>query len=57
MPGVIPGCDGAGEVKAVRRSVRSLRSGDRVIMYITPSIVESNGGDARRNDRLSVMLC
>jgi NADPH:quinone reductase-like Zn-dependent oxidoreductase len=45
-PGVIPGCDGAGEVEAVGTSVRSFRLGDRVITHITPSIVDSNGDDA-----------
>ncbi|KAM0511036.1 hypothetical protein ACHAPE_010297 [Trichoderma viride] len=43
---LVPGCDGAGLVKAVGSSVQSFHIGDRVVTYPAPSVVESRGDRA-----------
>ena len=45
-PPVIPGCDGAGIVKAVGSRVREFQPGDRVVTYIAPDYAEAEGDDA-----------
>ncbi|SPO01886.1 related to alcohol dehydrogenase [Cephalotrichum gorgonifer] len=43
---VVPGCDGAGIVKAVGSSVQEFQPGDRVITKTAPKVAESRGDDA-----------
>jgi len=43
---VVPGCDGAGIVKAVGSSVQDFSPGDRVISYFAPNLAKSSGDHA-----------
>ncbi|KAK1998845.1 putative alcohol dehydrogenase [Colletotrichum falcatum] len=44
-PGVVPGSDGAGVVKAIGPSVSAFKPGDRVITHLTPRLVERSGDE------------
>ncbi|KAJ9137083.1 putative Zinc-containing alcohol dehydrogenase [Pleurostoma richardsiae] len=44
---IVPGCDGAGIVKAVGPSVQEFHPGDQVLTYFAPELVKSSGNDAQ----------